>query len=84
MARTRPDPPSVAHSSRPIVSSGESFSDDSFRFESDPLEIESSLRFTDALGAYELQLDPRFFEPNPGNFRVDAWKLAAGTKAIIC
>jgi hypothetical protein len=57
------------------------FSDNSFRFIQAVPDNESPWRFADADGTYEVVLDERFFKPNPGNFRVDTFQLADGTKA---
>ena len=37
------------------------------------------IRFSDASGRYEAELDPRFDDYNPGNLRIDPWQLAHGT-----
>jgi hypothetical protein len=56
-------------------------SDDSFRFLEAPQADGSPWRFADGAGHYEVTLDPRFFAPNPGNFRFDVFQLALGTTA---
>ena len=56
-------------------------SDDSFRFAAPPPQDSRPWRFADARGKYEVVLDRRFFQPNPGNFRVDPFQLAKGTTA---
>ena len=58
-------------------------SDNSFRFVQVIPDNDSPWRFADADGMYEIVLDVRFFKPNPGNFRVDTFQLADGTKARI-
>lgn len=55
-----------------------------FGLSNEQFRFEDALHFEDASGKYELQLDPRFFNAdNPGNFSIDTWQLAQGTK-LIC
>ncbi len=55
------------------------FSDASFTFDAPPPADAAPWHFSDGSGRYEVMLDPRFFLPNPGNLRVDPFKLAIGT-----
>lgn len=57
------------------------FSNDSFRFQSAPPPPGLKLCFSDDAGRYEVTLDERFLAPNPGNLRMDPYRLAHGTTA---
>lgn len=57
-------------------------SDASFELEPGWSVADGLIRFADATGRYELCLEEKFhLKPNPGNFNVDVYQLAAGTVA---
>ncbi len=58
-------------------------SDERLKFLTAPSSTPPQLRFHDGAHAFALHLDPRLLAPrNPGNFSVDTYELAAGTRVL--